>query len=157
MSESEKSKIAISHFMTTNIKSIQADSSIKKASQIMYEKHIPSLLVEENNNIVGIITYRDIAIALAIYENKPISQIKEIMSSPVISVNSDSSILNAVEIMIEKRIHELPVIDDGNIRGIISSTDLIVLLSMLNEEQLYDVVRRQISTRYYIDKSSQYL
>lgn len=146
MSESEKSKIAISHFMTTNIKSIQADSSIKKTSQIMYEKHIPSLLVEENNNIVGIITYRDIAIALAIYENKPISQIKEIMSSPVISVNSDSSILNAVEIMIEKRIHELPVIDDGNIRGIISSTDLIVLLSMLNEEQLYDVVRRQIST-----------
>lgn len=145
MSESEKSKIAISHFMTTNIKSIQADSSIKKTSQIMYEKHIPSLLVEENNNIVGIITYRDIAIALAIYENKPISQIKEIMSSPVVSVNSDSSILNAVEIMIEKRIHELPVIDDGNIRGIISSTDLIVLLSMLNEEQLYDVVRRQIS------------
>jgi len=145
MSNSKKSKIAISNFMTTNIKSIQANTSIKDATKIMYENHISSLLVEEHDNIIGIITFADIALALAVYDNKSISQIREIMSSPVISVTSDSSILNAIELMLEKRIHKLPVIDDGNILGIISSTDLMVLLSILNEEQLYDIFRRQIS------------
>lgn len=145
MSDSEKHKIAISNFMTPNTKSIQPDASVKDACKIMYESHIPSLLVQDSEDIIGIVTYEDIAIALVIYENKPETKIKEIMSSPVISVKSDSSILDAIELMLAKKIHELPVIDDGKIKGIISSTDTIVLLSMINEEHLYEAVRGQIS------------
>jgi len=145
MSDSEKTKIPINNFMTRNIKSIQSNTSVKDASKIMYESHIPSLVVQDSEDIIGIVTYEDISIALAIYENKPDTEIKEIMSSPVISVKSDASILDAVEFMLAKKIHELPVIDDGKIKGIISSTDLIVLLSMINEEHLYEAVRGQIS------------
>ena len=78
---SEKSKIAINNFMTPNIKSIQPDINIKDAAKIMYEYHLPSLLVEEKGQMIGIITYADIALALTIFENKPTSQIREIMSS----------------------------------------------------------------------------
>ena len=145
MSDSEKTKIPINNFMTRNIKSIQSKTSVKDASKIMYESHIPSLVVQDSEEILGIVTYEDIAVALTIYENKPETEIKEIMSSPIISVKSDASILDAVELMLAKKIHELPVIDDGKIKGIISSTDLIVLLSMINEEHLYEVVRGQIS------------
>ena len=141
---SEKSKIAINNFMTPNIKSIQPDINIKDAAKIMYEYHLPSLLVEEKGQMIGIITYADIALALTIFENKPTSQIREIMSSPIISVTSDSSILKAVEIMLEKRIHKIPIIDNEKIQGIISATDLMVLFSMLNETQIYDVVKGQI-------------
>ena len=145
MSDSEKTKIPINNFMTRNIKSIQSNTSVKDASKIMYESHIPSLVVQDSEEILGIVTYEDIAVALTIYENKPETEIKEIMSSPIISVKSDASILDAVELMLAKKIHELPVIDDGKIKGIISSTDLIVLLSMINEEHLYEAVRGQIS------------
>ena len=145
MSDSEKTKIPINNFMTRSIKSIQSNTSVKDASKIMYESHIPSLVVQDSEDIIGIVTYKDISIALTIYENKPETEIKEIMSSPVISVKSDASILDAVEFMLAKKIHELPVIDDGKIKGIISSTDLIVLLSMINEEHLYEAVRGQIS------------
>ncbi|CAD6524007.1 putative Signal-transduction protein [metagenome] len=145
MSDSEKTKIPINNFMTRNIKSIQSNTSVKDASKIMYESHIPSLVVQDSEDVIGIVTYEDISIALAIYENKPETEIKEIMSSPVISVKSDASILDAVELMLTKKIHELPVIDDGKIKGIVSSTDLIVLLSMINEEHLYEAVRGQIS------------
>ncbi len=144
MMDSEKSKISINNFMTSKIKSIQHDINIKDAAKIMYEHHIPSLLVEEKDKAIGIITYADIALALAIFEHKPTTQIKEIISSPIISVTSDSSILKAVELMLEKRIHKIPIIDNEKILGIISSTDLIVLLSMLNEQQIYDVVKGQI-------------
>jgi CBS domain-containing protein len=144
MSDS-KSKIPISNFMTLDIKSVPANTSVKDATEIMYENHIPSLLVEENGDIVGIVTFDDIAIALTVYENKPESQIREIMTSPVVSVKSDSSILNAIELMLKKKIHKLPVIDNGKIRGIISSTDLMVILSVLNEEQVYNAFRGQIS------------
>jgi len=145
MSDSKKTKIPISNFMNPNTKSIQANTSVKDASKIMYENQIPSLLIEENGDIVGIVTFEDIAVGLSIYENKSEYEIKEIMSSPVISVRSDYSILNAIELMLDRKIHELPVIDDGKIKGIISSTDLIVLLSMLNEEQLFETFRGQIS------------
>jgi len=144
MPDSEKSDIPLSKFMTLNIKSIQADASVKDAAKIMYENHIPSLLVEEHGNTIGIITYGDIALGLAVYDHKPTSQIREIMSSPIISVTSDSSILKAVELMLEKKIHKLPVIDNGKSQGVISSSDLMALLSVLNEEQFYEIFHRQI-------------
>lgn len=103
MSDSEKTKIPINNFMTRNIKSIQSNTSVKDASKIMYESHIPSLVVQDSEDVIGIVTYEDISIALAIYENKPETEIKEIMSSPVISVKSDASILDAVELMLAKK------------------------------------------------------
>ena len=141
---SETSKILIKNFMTLNTKSIKPNISIKEAAKTMYENHIPSLLVEEDGKTIGIITYADIALALAVYEHAPTSQIREIMSSPIISVTSDSSILKAVEVMLEKRIHKIPIMDNEKLQGIISATDLMVLLSMLNEKQIYDVIKGQI-------------
>ena len=142
--ESEKSKISINNFMTPNVKSIQSSISIREAAKLMYEQHLPSLLVEENHKMIGIITYADIALALAIFDHKPTTQIKEIISSPIISVTSDNSILKAVELMLEKRIHKIPIIDNEKIQGIISATDLMVILSMLNEKQIYSAVKGQI-------------
>ena len=142
--ESEKSKISINNFMTPNVKTIQSSISIKEATKLMYEQHLPSLLVEENHKMVGVITYADIALALAIFDHKPTTQIKEIMSSPIISVISDDSILKAVELMLEKRIHKIPIIDNEKIQGIVSATDLMVILSMLNENQIYSAVKGQI-------------
>jgi len=142
--ESEKSKISINNFMTPNVKSIQSSISIREATKLMYEQHLPSLLVEENHKMVGVITYADIALALAIFDHKPTTQIKEVMSSPIISVTSDNSILKAVELMLEKRIHKIPIIDNEKIQGIISATDLMTILSMLNEKQIYSAVKGQI-------------
>jgi len=142
--DQEKSKISINNFMTPNVKSIQSSISIKEAAKIMYEQHIPSLLIEENDKVVGIITYADIALALAIFDHKLTTQIREIMSSQIISVTSDHSILKVVELMLEKRIHKIPVIDNEKIQGIISATDLMALFSMLSEKQIYNVVKGQI-------------
>lgn len=142
--DSEKSKISIDNFMTLNIKTIQSNINIKEAAKIMYEQHLPSLLVKEKDKIIGIITYADIALSLAIFEHKLTTQISEIMSSPIISVASDQSILKAVELMLEKRIHKIPVIDNEKIQGIISATDLMVIFSMLSEKQIYNAVKGQI-------------
>lgn len=141
MSNPQNSSIPIDKFMTRKIKSIQSTVSIAETAKTMYENHIPSLLVKENEKMVGIISYADIAIALAVYGKKPESKIRDVMSSPVVSVKSNYSILNAIELMLEKKIHELPVIDDEKIQGIISASDLMVLLSMLTEEQFHEVFR----------------
>ncbi|GKS67700.1 hypothetical protein YTPLAS73_12470 [Nitrosarchaeum sp.] len=66
------------------------------------------------------------------------------MSSPIISVTSDYSILKAVELMLEKRIHKIPIIDNERIQEIISANDLMVILSMSSEKQIYDAVKEQI-------------
>lgn len=54
MSDSEKSSISINNFMTRKIKSIQANVSITEAAKTMYENHIPSILVKEDEKIVGL-------------------------------------------------------------------------------------------------------
>ncbi|MCV0402042.1 MAG: CBS domain-containing protein [Nitrosopumilus sp.] len=145
MSNSEKSLIPINKFMTRKIKSIQGIASVIEAAKMMYENHIPSLIVKEGEKIAGIVSHVDIAIALTVYGKKPESNIRDIMSSPVISVKSDSSILNAIELMLERKIHELPVIDNEKIQGIISASDLITLLSMLTEKQFHEVFRIHLS------------
>lgn len=142
--DQEKSKISIDNFMTRNVKSIKSDINIKDAAKIMYEQHIPSLLVEEKDKVVGIITYADIALALTIFGHTTATQVSEIISSPIISVTSDHSILKVVELMLEKRIHKIPVIDNEKIQGIISATDLMTLFSMLNEKQIFETVKGQI-------------
>ena len=141
MSNPHNSSIPIDKFMTRKIKSIQSTVSVAEAAKTMYENHIPSLLVKENEKTTGIISYADIAIALAVYGKKRESKIRDVMSSPVVSVKSNHSILNAIELMLEKKIHELPVIDDEKIQGLISASDLMVLLSMLTEEQFHEVFR----------------
>jgi len=131
--------------MTRNIKFTSPDTSIQETAKIMYENHLPSLLIEENGDTIGIVTYDDIALALTIYDQKITSPIKEIMSSPVVSVPSGTSILKAVELMLDKKIHKITIIDNGKSQGIISSSDLMVLFSMLSEEQLYGIFKSQIS------------
>jgi len=131
--------------MTRNIKFTSPYTSIQETAKIMYENHLPSLLIEENGDVIGIVTYDDIALALTIYDQKITSPIKEIMSSPIVSAPSDISILKAVELMLDKKIHTIIITDSGKPQGIISSSDLMVLFSMLSEEQLYNIFKSQIS------------
>lgn len=131
-----KSKVPVKGFMQKNVATISSGSSIKEAAKIMYEKKIGSLVIEDGGELRGIVTERDISRSLFVYDVPSDSRVKDIYSTPLVSVDPDSSILDAADMISKTQILRIPVIKDGKLLGIISATDLAVLFSMFENEEL---------------------
>jgi CBS domain-containing protein len=129
--------------MMRNFKSISSTSSIKDAAKIFYEKNISSLMVLENNVFIGIITEKDLVSSTLVFNHKVDIPVKKIMTESLVHVNSSVSIIDAANIMIEKQIHKLPVMENGKIVGLISATDLMILFSMIKEDDLKKIIGAQ--------------
>jgi CBS domain-containing protein len=134
-------KIPVKEFMVTNVVTVNSFDSIKETAKKMYTKRVGSAIVLEHNKPVGIITVRDIVNSIGPFENPLESQVKEIMSQPLIHIHPDESIIDVAEIMTSKNIHKIPVIINDEILGIISSSDLVVIFSMLKKEDLAEIFK----------------
>jgi CBS domain-containing protein len=109
---------------------IDPDSMVSDALAMMRRRYIHSLIVQKTANSPehGIITSTDISDKIIAQGRNP-SQVKvrEIMSSPLITVHQNTSLKDCSLLMKEHRIHHLPVVDDsGNLIGMISATDFLV-------------------------------
>jgi CBS domain-containing protein len=104
---------------------VEPDVTAHDAMQLMAEKKIGALLVEEDGKMVGIISERDYP-GKAKALHKPIQDVlvKEIMSSQVIHVSPDDTIEHCMELVTSNHVRHLPVLKDGKILGIISIGDL---------------------------------
>jgi len=138
------SHLPVKEFMVKNVVTVNSLDSIKETAKTMYLKKVGAVIVVENNKPVGIITVRDIVNSIGPFENPLKSQVKEIMSQPLIHIHPDESIIDVAEIMTSKNIHKLPVIVGDEILGIVSSSDLVVLFSMLNKEDLVKIFKSQL-------------
>jgi len=94
-------------------------------AKMMKSGFIGAVLVREKTSHVGIITDRDFAIKITTNRLSYDTHAGEIMSSPLITINHDKSVLEAVKTMDAMSIRKLAVSQDGNIVGIITSTDII--------------------------------
>lgn len=122
--------------MRKDVVTINSNASIKEAAKIMYEKNIGSLIIYDDDGLKGMITERDIMVSLLVRGISSDSKVKDIYSTPLVSVEPDSSILDVMETINKTHIHKIPVMKDGHLLGIISSTDLVVLFSMFEQKEL---------------------
>jgi CBS domain-containing protein len=122
--------------MRRKVLATNSNTTVKEAAKKMYENNVGSLLIEDEGKITGIVTEGDISMAQYVFGTTSSSTVKEIMTSPVVSIDPNSSILDAAELMDRKQIHKIPVIEDGKLVGIISATDLIMLFSTFEKEEL---------------------
>ena len=104
---------------------VEPDETAHDAMQLMADKKIGALLVEENGKMVGILSERDYP-GKAKALHKPLQDVlvKEIMSSHVIHVSPDDTIEHCMELVTKNHVRHLPVLKDGKILGIISIGDL---------------------------------
>jgi CBS domain-containing protein len=102
----------------------------------------------EDNTPVGIVTDRDFAIKIAAHAYQITTPIKQIMSSPLFSINSDETVRIAADLMHDRGIRKLPVIDDGKVVGIITSTDIVNLLAVCVEEDMRDMYFHSVAKIY---------
>ncbi len=101
------------------------DSTVSDAAKIMDMKNIGSLPIEENGNLIGIITERDILRKIVAKGRNPEeTSVRDIMSSPLITIGPEEGIEEANSIMSRNRIRRLAVESNGKIVGIITLRDV---------------------------------
>ncbi len=120
-------QIKISEIMNENVVSVNIVTSSSDAAKMMEDNDVGTLIVLEHGLPVGIITDRDFSIKITAHSYPVDTPVRRIMSSPIISINSNSNLLIASDLMSLNKIRTLAVIDDDVVVGIITISDLMNL------------------------------
>ena len=108
------------------IETISGDSTVHDAVRRLGEKRIGALPVLEGGRIAGIMSERDVIYCLRDHGPDVLDwPVSRVMSSPAITADSHTDVLAALALMTQRRIRHLPVVDGGEIRGIVSIGDLV--------------------------------
>jgi len=103
------------------------DDTVYHALEVMADKNVGSMLVLDNDTLVGIISERDYA-RKVILDDKASKEtlVAEIMTTQLYTVEPATTVTDAMELMTEERVRHLPVIDeDGDLAGVISIGDVV--------------------------------
>jgi len=123
--ESSLENVLVRDVMTTSVISVDSSTTAHDAAKMMEESEIGAVVVFEKNVPVGIITDRDFAIKIAAHAYPIDTPVRRVMSSPLITISSDSPFWVGADLMNSRKIRRLVVIDDDQVVGIITVTDLV--------------------------------
>jgi CBS domain-containing protein len=105
---------------------VSCDLTVYDALQEMADKNIGALMVVDGDNLVGVFSERDYARKIILHgKASKDTLVKEIMSSEVFCVGPDQTIEQCMQLMTEKRVRHLPVLDEGRLAGVISIGDVV--------------------------------
>ena len=105
---------------------IEASASVFEAVQEMVDANVGSLLVTDRDDIIGIVTERDYLrrVTLEGRTDKD-TAVGEIMTAPLVVVTPETQIDECMAVMTDRRIRHLPVVEDGEVVGVVSIGDLV--------------------------------
>ena len=110
----------------SDVETISADARLLDAVSRLGEKRIGALLVIEQDRIAGIMSERDVIYRLRDHGPEVLDwPVSKVMTAPAITAESSTSVLSALALMTQRRIRHLPVVDSGNLKGIVSIGDLV--------------------------------
>ena len=126
----------VNQIMTKHVLSLEKSLSIQDAAEKMKSEKVGCVIVIDNDVSIGILTERDFVTKIAAEGMPLFTEISEVMSSPLIIIDHEETIWEASEKMKTKNIHKLPVIKDGQIVGIITTSDIIKISSSGSDSQM---------------------
>lgn len=137
---------SVKDVMIDNLATLDASTTIIKAARMMDEKNIGCIIATKDDHPIGILTESDFVKRIASKDIPLSSSIEEVMTSPLIEIDSDETVWEAAQIMKTKNIHKLPVKQDNQIIGIITTTDLVKICSLGSDSEMRKI-SDQILTR----------
>lgn len=111
--------------MTTEVIAVDLTTSVRDAAIKMAETDVGSVIVNDKNALVGIITDRDITIrGVADYSNLDKVSCEDIMSSNVVTASPDTDMEKVINLMSDNQIKRIPIIENNEVIGLISLRDI---------------------------------
>jgi CBS domain-containing protein len=148
--------VSVSNIMVRNIKTAEENQSINSIAKVMSDNNIGSVVIVKSNDVErlsGIITERDIVrIAGATQTSSSSSTLlqllaRDIMSKPVITINPESSLQDAIQSMKLNNIRRLPVVNrEGKMVGIITDKD--IFRAIINSQSLVASISENVTVEY---------
>lgn len=134
-----KKREPVSHIMSDHVLTLNMTHSLEDAEKMFKEHHIRHLPVVSGTELIGMLSLTDLQrisfvdsyteqedhVDTAVYH---MLSIQQVMNHNVVSVNVDTPIRDVAEILSKKEFHALPVVKDGNLAGIVTTTDLVKYL-----------------------------
>jgi len=138
-----KTGYTVGDAMTMNPITISGNKTLRDAAKIMAKEHVGSLLVKENDKIVGILTEQDIVRkGVAGTGNTALKKVKEVMETNLTTTTPDEDIFEALRIMRDYNIRHLPVMHNGKFVGLVTLKDILKI-----EPDLYEIMVEKIQLR----------
>ena len=117
--------------------SIAADASVFDAIKLMADKAVGSLLVMQDGDLKGIMTEHDYARKVIVKgRSSKSTAVSEIMTADVLTADRSDTVNNCMEVMTERKIRHLPVVEDGEVVGLISIGDLVQAIISDQQEEI---------------------
>jgi len=116
---------AVRNIMTKDIVSVEATANVSEALNLMVEKDIGSVVVTRDGKMMGIVTERDVLKKCCPVAQCTVMAVRDVMSSPLVTIGVDAAIGEAANLMAQKKIRRLLVTEDGEIQGIITERDVM--------------------------------
>jgi len=117
--------------------SVRPDDTVLEAIRVMAEKNIGAVVVMQDDKLCGIMSERDYARKVIVKgrasDQTPVS---DIMTVEVITTTDSETVNNCMELMTEKKMRHLPVIDEGRVVGMISIGDLVQAIIADQQEEI---------------------
>ena len=118
--------VPVKQIMSKILLKIDSKSTIQEAAKMMKRERVGSILVTQGDQISGIITETDIVQKLVAAHLDPTSTAVEmVMSSPLLTIEAERSVLEANDLMDRKHVRHLGVTEQGKVVGMISVRDLL--------------------------------
>jgi len=140
----------IKELMIKNIVTVPSNLQVHKAVKLMNRNKIGCLVVVDDNQTTGILTKRDILEKVVEKRKDPQkAKISEIMTENVIVGIPDMELADAANLMFEKKVKKLPVVDDGQLVGLVTLTDIARVTSVNRETaQLLEKLSKMNLTKF---------
>lgn len=127
------------------IHTIAPDETVLKAISLMADKGIGALVVTHEDKVVGILSERDYTRKIALMERTSFNTtVNEIMTAKVLTITCTATVEDCLELMTDKHLRHLPVVENERLIGLISIGDL-VKAAMEDQKKLIDQLQQYIS------------
>lgn len=135
----------ISHIATKKVISLKKKNKVSTAMELMNNHHISSIVVVEKKKPIGIVTERDIVRLIRADINTEDTQLKEVMSQPVLTVSHNISAHEAAKLIRKQGVRRLVILkENGKTGGIVTETDIIKGLKSDYIDLLKEVIETQV-------------
>lgn len=118
----------VDEIMTTSVAKTNAETPVPDAAAVMLERDIGSLVIVDGNDSPQAVVTRTDFVEMATNEElitgSPVPNVGELMEEDVLTAEPDASVEEAAAIMEENNVHHLPVVENGELAGIVTTTDL---------------------------------
>jgi CBS domain-containing protein len=117
---------AVADIAEKNVAVLDESVFVAEAVKTMRHKGVSSIFVSRKNSLVGVVTERDILYRVVAQNREPFKTLlKDVMSSPLISIDGQTSVKQAMSMMRQKGIRRLPIINKGQAEGVVTLKSII--------------------------------